>query len=285
MTGFTRRWKSLGNVYIPGGVLLLSVASHGIVLRLPFPSFSGSEMLPNSEPELALSDGLDVVILPSQEAPPAVDSEAVEVTPAEEFLSELPEAPINNITAEPQLLEVSEPEVSEPEVSEPEVSAPLIPEPEVSEAELPELEASEPEVLASQVVEPEVSEPEVPQPAAETSTEGGSAFPHPEGAVEGCSNLSEECGLVRGTENFRQAARSYIEELRAKDYEVEEQDGLTEPGYKVYEVSSPQGDGSIEFLMVLDMNGATGYVKHNSVLSPDEARTIIAQIESGDSAG
>ena len=231
LTYFTHPKNNKGRAYIPFAVVLLSVISHGVVLKLPLPQQPAPEIPPLTQP----IEDISLVILSEQEDPLELVTEETLPTTQQELEPSQPE----NLATDPV-----------PE-SESLVQTDVIPETALDEIVLDERISESPLENESEVpTAPEKPpEPTPVSPEEKIPVGFGDGFAHP-------GEVSDDCGLAECYELTRSGglggtAEQIIEGLRAKDYEVKEQDDLGDDrGRRVYEVSRPGEESSARYLIV-----------------------------------
>lgn len=252
-----RHNSKISRGYIFVAVLTLSFASHGLVLQIPMPQPSRSEVASESEslePD-DLSEDLTVVVLPKQTPSPEPVSENASLPLAAEPLPEPADEVIEAFAPEAEALEWQE------------SAEPVMPETDIESLEPTEPEVSEPEPLP-------LDEDNLPTPEVEVTELSASdepkAFVHPEGAVEGCADLAAACGRVDGG-NYRQRAKDSVATLQAQGYTVRELEGQSDTGYRVYEALQPSQDDIARYLTVISqVDGSVWYFFEDRIITPGE---------------
>jgi len=192
--------------------LILSVALHIVLLRLPMRPL-GTLQIPEPEPpEVVPVTRLPVVA--------SLPDEPAEVEP----VSSEPEPQPEPVTPEP----VTQPfdEIVVNEAAPPQIEAQA--DPETPNSEPPDSEPITPNTP---------NQPEVPPLEAGAIVPFADDFPHRADAQMGCYGLSS-CGSLANISNFRSAARQLVPDLESQGYQVDEYN-TDESGYLVYQLSHP----------------------------------------------
>ncbi|MBE7386166.1 MAG: hypothetical protein F6J95_032850 [Leptolyngbya sp. SIO1E4] len=267
MTHLKRPKGLKGRVYIPGALLMLSLVSHGLILKIPVPQLSQPET--PSESPLPQPEDIAVVILPEQEAPAAAVPDLPETLPPSDVRPET----VSPAAAIP----APEPAAIPPEPSLPE---------ETAAPTEPEIDPSVPsdDAPVDDATTPSYSDPDPPAPVGPLATYGDE-FPHHANAVGGCFGLAE-CRRVSGEGSYRNVARSLIADLEVNGYGVKLRDDLDDTGRWVYELTVPGSASSPQYLIVFsDIDGSAVYVMSDQVLTLNELQALNAQTSSNHQAG
>ncbi|NER81864.1 MAG: hypothetical protein F6K42_20330 [Leptolyngbya sp. SIO1D8] len=262
----TRSLQKKRRLYISGIVLLVSLASHGLLLNLPLPRSIEAETQPDSP--FDESEDISVVILSEQDAL----AEAVPELPEEAVLDIAPESFDQAEASNAEPVEIA-PEPSLPDESE------LLPEQDLESLPSPDENLPIEDSTTSNYTPP------ASPPADTPLVVFGDAFPHPAGAVGGCFGLSE-CNRVAGGGSYRSVAQSLITNLESQGYSTSERDDLDDTGRRIYELLPPGDNGSVQYLMVFsDVDGSTVYVMGDRILTLSELQTLNAQTNLNDQSG
>ena len=255
-----RFWKNL-----PGPLRLLlrpwvivSVGLHVVVLLLPLPNRSTSEM-PISEEPVRITQ-LPVSASPTVPSPVAVPSPPVSPSPT--------------VQATPAVPRPAAPVMTRPTAPPP---ASPTPSPQALPSPTPQTNSSPPSPTPSpqsssdsEQPSPTASPTPSPTPSPEAITSFAAEIPHAAiGGEPGCGG-QENCWQTQDTQ-WRSVARELEQELENKGYEVESQTDDEVPGFRVYEVSK---DGETEYLNLLSTLQGTFYVLADQPMTRDELEQL-----------
>jgi hypothetical protein len=238
--------------------VIVSVGLHVVVLLLPLPNRSTSELPLSEEPvritQLPASPSPTVpspVAVPSPPVPPSPTVQATPVAPR-------PTAPVTARPAAPPPASPTPSPQASPSPTPQASSSPPAPTPSPQA----NLDAGQPAPLPSVTASP--------APSPEVATSFAAEIPHTAiGGEPGCGG-QENCWQTQDTQ-WRSVARALEQELENQGYEVESQTDDEVPGFRVYEVSK---NGETEYLNLLSTLQGTFYVLADQPMTRDELEQL-----------
>lgn len=238
--------------------VIVSVGLHVVVLLLPLPDRSTSEV-PISEEPVRITQ-LPASPSPTVPSPVAVPSPPVTLSPT--------------VQATPVAPRPTAPMVTRP--TAPPTASPT-PSPPASPSPTPQINSSTPSPTPSPQGTSDSTQPSPtasptlsPAPLSESPTSFAAEIPHATiGGEPGCGG-QENCWQTQDTQ-WRSVARALEQELENKGYEVKSQTDDEVPGFRVYEVSR---DGETEYLNLLSTLQGTFYILADQPMTRDELEQL-----------
>ncbi|MBD2059863.1 hypothetical protein H6F88_28400 [Oculatella sp. FACHB-28] len=237
---------------------IVSVGLHTVVLLLPLPNHSTSELPISEEP-------VRITQLPASPSPTVPSPVAVPSPPI---------SPSPTVQAAPVAPRPTAPVAARPTAPAP---ASPTPSPQASPSPAPQSSLSAPSptpspqgTLDSTQPSPTASPASSPTPSPEITGSFSAEIPHAAiGGEPGCGG-QENCWQTQDTQ-WRAVARTLEQELENKGYEVESQTDDEVPGFRVYEVSR---NGETEYLNLLSTLQGTFYVLADQPMTRDELEQL-----------
>ncbi len=260
------------------GIVLVSLAAHGLVLQLPWRDRSATESEPSikstrkstsTEATEKRDQAIDITSLPKiagtqpklQIAPP---TQLATQPPSQSPKIKTPSEPLA-----PQIVQVQAPPIQAP-IIQPE---PTLPKP--SQPVDPQLKAPTPQPLA-ETPDP-IQQPVSTEPEHGMVVQLSDRFPHFQNSESGCFGL-ENCHRIAGEGTHRQAAKKLIKQMQANGFQVDKRDDIDGQGHQVYEIVLPDEPNATYYLNVFsDSLESTVYAVTLEIVSLTQLQQLSGQ--------
>ena len=259
------------------GIVLVSLAAHGLVLQMPWREGAVIEPEPSVSTEEARTEITAEIVKEGTQAIAVTTLPAALPKPKPQTTAQPPiqtQPPIPQAASQPvpQLAQVEPP----PDQVLP-VQTPPQPAPEpISVPATEPLAEPQPEPLA-QPSNPDTDTPEPTQPLEPEHgmvVQLGDRFPHFQNSESGCYGL-DNCHRIAGEGTYRQAGKKLVEQMKADGFRVEERDDIDEQGHRVFAIVSPDEPTETYFLNVFsDDSDSTIYAVTLEIVSLAELQQL-----------